>query len=56
MKRVTLAPLETVALAKRVSLALHTTRQPYPGLHAVEVLVNGKALAAGAFHVVASRG
>jgi 3-methyladenine DNA glycosylase AlkC len=56
MKRVTLAPLETVALATRVSLAVHTTRQPYPGLHAVEVMVNGKALAAGAFHVVASRG
>jgi len=41
--------------ATSVSLAVHTTRKPRPGRHAVDVLVNGQAMPAGAFEVVASR-
>lgn len=40
------------ALSKLVSLAVHTTRKPYSGTHAVDVLVNGARLPAGAFEVV----
>jgi 3-methyladenine DNA glycosylase AlkC len=52
LKRVALPARGRVALAKRISLALHTTRKPRPGRHAVDVLVNGEALRAGAFEVV----
>ena len=38
-----------------VSLAVHTTRRPRPGTHAVEVVVNGAATPIGSFEVVASR-
>jgi 3-methyladenine DNA glycosylase AlkC len=50
--RVTLRPREAVALQTTVSLAVHTTRKPRPGLHGVDVLVNGRALRAGTFVVV----
>lgn len=52
LERVTLAPGQLVTLGKRVSLAVHTTRVPRPGRHAVEVLVNGVALRVGEFVVV----
>jgi 3-methyladenine DNA glycosylase AlkC len=42
----------TVTLKTSVSLAVHTTRKPRPGVHAVDVVVNGHALRAGAFRVV----
>jgi hypothetical protein len=38
-----------------VSLAVHTTRKPQPGRHAVDVIVNGKATAAGEFQVVGAK-
>lgn len=38
---------------KSFSLAVHTTRKPHPGNHAVEVLVNGKAHPVGGFEVAA---
>ena len=34
---------EVVALSKRQSFRLISTRKYYPGLHAIEILVNGKA-------------
>jgi 3-methyladenine DNA glycosylase AlkC len=52
MKRVVLPPLARVELQTSFSLAVHTTRVPRPGAHAVDVLVNGQALRAGSFDVV----
>ena len=49
--RVMLAPGEQVELKSRFSLAIHTTRTPRPGRHTVDVIVNGRALRAGSFHV-----
>jgi 3-methyladenine DNA glycosylase AlkC len=54
IKRVTLAPGEAVAFQKSFSFAVHTTRVPRPGRHPVDVVVNGKPLPAGAFHVLAA--
>jgi 3-methyladenine DNA glycosylase AlkC len=42
-------------LSATISLAVHTTRVPRPGEHAVAVLVNGRAVPAGSFRVVASK-
>lgn len=53
LERVALPARGRVELHKRVSLAVHTTRRPSPGRHAVDVLVNGHALRAGTFDVVA---
>ncbi len=56
-KRVTLPPRGRLAFETSVSLAVHTTRKPRPGTHAVDVLINGRARRAGSFEVVAaSRG
>jgi hypothetical protein len=52
IKRVTLPPRGSVSLATRFSLAVHTTRVPRPGKHAVEILINGKAHDAGSFEVI----
>jgi 3-methyladenine DNA glycosylase AlkC len=51
MKSLELAPRETVRLAKKVSLAEMTTRRHYPGRHAVDVIVNGRAEPLGAFEL-----
>ncbi len=51
LKTVELAGGETVPLGKRLSLAEMTTRKHYPGLHTVEVLLNGQAQPLGAFEV-----
>jgi len=55
LKRIELPPRGRVELATRVSMAVHTTRKPRPGRHAVDVLVNGEATRAGAFEVIATR-
>ena len=55
IKRVALAPGERVALQKRFSFAVHTTRVPHAGKHALDVIVNGKPIRAGAFQVIAPR-
>ncbi|MGE0551602.1 MAG: DNA alkylation repair protein [Kofleriaceae bacterium] len=55
LKRITLAPRGRVELQTTVSLAVHTTRKPRIGNHAVDVLVNGVALRAGSFDVIAAR-
>ena len=47
----TLAAREKASFAKRVSVAVHTTRTPYPGRHAVEAAINGERRALGAFVV-----
>jgi 3-methyladenine DNA glycosylase AlkC len=53
VKRVTLPPSGQIALGATFSLAVHTTRIPRPGRHAVDVVVNGQPFAAGAFQVTA---
>ena len=51
LKRVTLPARGSVALSTSFSLAVHTTRVPRPGRHAVDVIVNGQSHPAGAFDV-----
>jgi 3-methyladenine DNA glycosylase AlkC len=55
VKRLRLAPRGHAQLTKRISLAVHTTRVPRPGVHAVDVVVNGVAKRAGSFRVTAPR-
>lgn len=52
VKRVVLPPRGRMAFQARFSLAVHTTRAPRPGAHAVDVRVNGQAFRAGSFHVL----
>ncbi len=54
--RARLGPGEEVTLRKAVSLAVHTTRRPRPGRHAVDVLVNGRPTRVGSFDVVTAPG
>ena len=49
--RLALGPRERVDLKTTFSLAVHTTRVPRPGRHAVDVIVNGRAIRAGSFEV-----
>jgi 3-methyladenine DNA glycosylase AlkC len=56
LKRVSLPARGQLELQTRISLAIHTTRVPRPGRHAVEVVVNGQAFAAGAFLVTGPAG
>ena len=56
LKRVILPPRGRVQMQTRISLAVHTTRKPRPGTHAVDILVNGERRRAGAFLVTAARG
>lgn len=55
LKRVSLPKTGSVALKARVSLAVHTTRKPKPGVHAVDVLINGTPMRIGSFQVTAAR-
>jgi hypothetical protein len=50
--RIALGPRERIELKTSFSLAVHTTRVPRPGRHAVDVSVNGLAMRAGAFEVL----
>lgn len=52
LKVLSLAPKETVQLGKTVSTAEMTTRKHHAGKHRVEVLLNGQALALGAFELL----
>ena len=54
--RLVLASGQRADLRATFSLAVHTTRKPYPGRHAVDVIVNGTTLKAGSFAVVARTG
>jgi 3-methyladenine DNA glycosylase AlkC len=55
VKRLTVPARGCVPLATSVSVAVHTTRTPRPGRHAVEVMVNGTAMPIGAFDVISRR-
>jgi hypothetical protein len=52
LARITLGPRERVDLKTAFSLAVHTTRVPRPGRHAVDIIVNGRAIRAGSFNVL----
>lgn len=54
--RFALAPHARVSLRSTFSLAVHTTRVPRPGPHAVDVIVNGRPHRVGAFEVRAAPG
>lgn len=51
LRRVELAAGAAVELAATLSLAQRTTRRHYPGPHAVELRVNGRALPLGTFQL-----
>ncbi len=51
LKRVELALGSRVTFSKRVSLAPMTTRTHYPGRHHIELLLNGRAVPFGSFHL-----
>jgi hypothetical protein len=53
--RITLGPRASVPRRAAFSLAVHTTRVPRPGLHAVDVIVNGQARRVGSFVVTPAR-
>jgi 3-methyladenine DNA glycosylase AlkC len=56
LKALDLDPQTSARLTKTISLAQHTTRMHYPGLHRVEVLVNGQPSEAIDFAVVETPG
>lgn len=51
LKTVELVPGETMQLGKTISLAVMTTRRHYPGMHRVEVVLNGVAQPLGGFEL-----
>lgn len=55
LKTVELAGKAAQAFTKKLSLAELTTRRHYPGLHGVEVLLNGRAVKIGDFTVSKAR-
>jgi 3-methyladenine DNA glycosylase AlkC len=50
--RLALPPGSALPLRVTVSVAVHTTRVPRPGVHAVDVVVNGQPIRAGSFVVL----
>lgn len=55
LNRSLLPPGGRAEFATSISLAVHTTRKPQAGRHRVDVVVNGKAIPLGAFHVVGGK-
>jgi hypothetical protein len=53
LKTLHLAPFETQGVGKRISLAEMTTRKHYPGLHRVDVMLNGNSQLLGSFDLSA---
>ena len=53
LKPLELGARQSVTLAKTLSLAEMTTRKHYPGLHRVEVMLNGQAQPLGTFELAA---
>jgi len=51
-----LPPGGSSAIAKTISLAVHSTRRPNPGAHAVELVVNGRTFPGARFTVLPARG
>jgi 3-methyladenine DNA glycosylase AlkC len=56
LKLLKLAPGEVAELGKTISVAEQSTRKPYPGLHRVEVLLNGQPHPLGEFHLLKKTG
>ncbi len=56
LKTLELAPGQTVVLAKTLSLKEMSTRRHYPGLHRVDVILNGEARRLGAFELQQASG
>ncbi|MDH3755347.1 MAG: DNA alkylation repair protein [Acidimicrobiia bacterium] len=52
---VVIEPGSSATVRKTVSLAQHTTRTHYPGVHRVELSINGATHDAGSFELVAAR-
>jgi hypothetical protein len=52
LKVLELAPGQTAQFSKKLSLAQMTTRQHYPGVHKVAVLLNGHPLWLGEFELL----
>lgn len=52
LKALQMAPGESASLSKTISLAEMTTRRHYPGLHRVELLLNGQSRPLGSFELV----
>lgn len=52
LRRVELPPRGKVALKSNISFQVHTTRKPYAGPHAIELLVNGVPFALGTIDVL----
>jgi 3-methyladenine DNA glycosylase AlkC len=55
LKRISLPPRGRATFRTTVSLAVHTTRKPQPGVHDVDVIVNGTTHRIGAFQLVHHR-
>ena len=55
VNRVVLPAHGRAEFSTSVSLAVHTTRTPHPGRHAVDVIINGKPTPVGAFQVVGAK-
>ena len=51
LKTVTLAPQETISLQKTVTLKEMTTRKHYPGIHQIDLLLNGSVEPLGEFEL-----
>jgi hypothetical protein len=56
MKSVILKSNEKIQLKKKVSLANMSTRKHYPGIHKVDVILNGLTQYIGAFELVTKLG
>lgn len=53
LKEVELSPGASLTLGKKISLAVQTTRKPYPGRHQVDAVINGKVVPLGYFTLTA---
>lgn len=51
LRRLRLAPGERVSLKGTISFRSMTTRRPYPGLHRIDLLINGTTRRLGSFEV-----
>jgi 3-methyladenine DNA glycosylase AlkC len=54
LKTLELSAGQTVGLSKKISLAQMSTRQHYPGIHKVDVILNGQAQPLGEFELTSS--
>jgi len=51
LRTLELASGQTVVLSKKISLAQMTTRRHYPGIHKIDVILNGHAQPLGEFEL-----